>query len=215
MSSYFQAMFDKAKSLQSQGRKYEALDTYSQCSGHATTSVEAARALLEASRLLEGSDAVVKALHAYMTDPSNVEPLIDIARRACDAGDHKFAMWILTVASADKYKSCSDIMADVIDNSDDIENHPYFWSLLHIVMISAYHTMDTMEKAEKNIDLGVIASDYMHFRRGSPESSVALDNAVFILSLCLGNVESFHLRRLLGTLQRHLALREYSEAVVG
>lgn len=84
--------FYLAQTLQGLGRKKEAMALYDERAKMKDFPEEAWMAKYAASQCADGAEADMRALDAYCVRPQRAEPIVDVAKRAADAGKHELAL---------------------------------------------------------------------------------------------------------------------------
>lgn len=156
------SMYYLAQTLKCLGRKNEAKEMYLRRAQIEDFPEEAWMARAEASRCAEGDEADMLALKAYVTRPKRAEPLAEMARRACDRGEHQFALWLTNIGKEIRMP---------VDETLYLGTSAYKWDFPYVESISSYYVHD--------LDRGLDACEYLHFTKGSPYSQMALDNVLF------------------------------------
>jgi glycosyltransferase involved in cell wall biosynthesis len=151
-----------AQSLQSLGRKLEARELYLERAKTEDFPEEAWAARYWASHCATGADADMLALNAYFTRPKRIEPLVEVARRASDAGKHALAIGLSRMADGTRFPADETLYCDA---------DAYRWGMAYVDMVSSFYVGDH--------DRGSRACEYLHLTPGSPHWWIALENARF------------------------------------
>jgi hypothetical protein len=156
--------FYLAESLRALGRKHEAKALYDERAKHEDFPEEAWMARHMAARCCDGAEADLRALKAYFTRPQRLEPIMDVAKRAADAGDHRFALGLVDVVTrAPTEPPASETLWTDAD--------AYRWTRAYVEMISSYYVGDRGR--------GLAACEYLRLTEGSPYQHTALENVRF------------------------------------
>jgi hypothetical protein len=156
------SMYYLAQTLKCLGRKNEAKELYLRRAQYEDFPEEAYMARAEASRCADGDEADMLALKAYASRPQRVETLAEVAQRACDRGEHKFALWLADIGGNTPFPK---------DETLYIGASAYRWVFPYVNMVSSYYAGDH--------ERGMRACEELHFVKGSPYAQVALDNVLF------------------------------------
>lgn len=169
----YRSMFYLAQTLQCLGRKAEAVYWYDRRAQSEDFAEEAWMARYTASKCVTGFEQDVRALAAYYTRPQRAEPLADVACRASDRGQHRFAL-----AIAKQGRAVPPLIETLWCNIDHCK-----WAFRYAEMVSAFYAGE--------MDLGAEACDFLHFTPGSPHAGVALDNIVHYTKVLPGERTPF------------------------